>query len=147
MEFRLQFTNVWCHIHDGRSLHSLNTSTCKRRCFIQANENKNSSKIRPDTLFYIFFPGVLALTFYGLDYAGLAWKIKETSWNSPAQIQIYMAKSLIPLSGLLLTLQGVAEVFRCINCLKSGRWDEREDTDQETEKILMRTSQKEFKAK
>ena len=68
--------------------------------------------------FLFFFPGVLALTFYGLDYAGLAWKIKETSWNSPAQIQIYMAKSLIPLSGLLLTLQGVAEVFRCINCLK-----------------------------
>ena len=58
-----------------------------------------------------------------------------------------MAKSLIPLSGLLLTLQGLAEVFRCINCIKKGKWDEREDTDQETEKILMRTSQKEFKAK
>ena len=110
---------------------------------------KTKTQAKLDLILYIifFFPGVLALTFYGLDYAGLAWKIKETSWNSPAQIQIYMAKSLIPLSGLLLTLQGVAEVFRCINCLKSGRWDEREDTDQETEKILMRTSQKEFKAK
>jgi len=47
----------------------------------------------------------LALAFYGYEYAALAWKIKETSWNSPAQIQIYMAKSLIPLSGLLLTIQ------------------------------------------
>ena len=110
---------------------------------------KTRTQAKLDLVLYIifFFPGVLALTFYGLDYAGLAWKIKETSWNSPAQIQIYMAKSLIPLSGLLLTLQGVAEVFRCINCLRTGEWDEREDTDQETEKILMRTSQKEFKAK
>ena len=95
--------------------------------------------------FIFFFPGVFALAFYGYEYAALAWKIKETSWNSPAQIQIYMAKSLIPLSGLLLTLQGVAEVFRCLNCLKTGAWKVREDTDQETEKILMKTSQKELK--
>ena len=110
---------------------------------------KTKTQAKLDLILYLifFFPGVLALTFYGLDYAGLALKIKETSWNSPAQIQIYMAKSLIPLSGLLLTLQGLAEVFRCINCIKKGEWDEREDTDQETEKILMRTSQKEFKAK
>jgi len=40
--------------------------------------------------FIFFFPGVLALAFYGFDYAALAWKIKETSWSSPAQIQIYM---------------------------------------------------------
>ena len=42
--------------------------------------------------FIFFFPGVIALAFYGYEYAALAWKIKETSWNSPAQIQIYMAK-------------------------------------------------------
>ena len=95
--------------------------------------------------FIFFFPGVFALAFYGYEYAALAWKIKETSWNSPAQIQIYMAKSLIPLAGLLLTLQGVAEVFRCLNCLKTGAWEVREDTDQETERILMKTSQKELK--
>ena len=108
-------------------------------------KTRTQAKIDLILYFIFFFPGVLALTFYGLDYAGLAWKIKETSWNSPAQIQIYMAKSLIPLSGLLLTLQGVSEVFRCLNCLKTGKWDEREDEDQETEKILMKTSQNEVK--
>ena len=76
--------------------------------------------------FIFFFPGVLALTFAGMEYAGMAWKVKETSWNSPAQIQIYMAKSLIPLSGLLLTLQGVAEVLRCIVCIKTDNWASRE---------------------
>ena len=93
--------------------------------------------------FIFFFPGVLALAFYGYEYAALAWKIKETSWNSPAQIQIYMAKSLIPLSGALLSLQGVAEVFRCIICIQTGAWPERstQGDAEETEKLLMRTSQ------
>ena len=36
--------------------------------------------------FIFFFPGVIALAFYGYEYAALAWKIKETSWSSPAQI-------------------------------------------------------------
>ena len=63
--------------------------------------------------FIFFFPGVLALAFYGYDYAALAWKIKETSWSSPAQIQIYMVKSMIPAAGVLLTIQGISEVFRC----------------------------------
>ena len=89
--------------------------------------------------FIFFFPGVIALAFYGYEYAALAWKIKETSWNSPAQIQIYMAKSLIPLAGSLLTLQGIGEVFRCIICIQTGSWPERgtERDAEETEKVLM----------
>ena len=71
----------------------------------------------------------------------MAWKIKETSWNSPAQIQIYMAKSLIPLSGLLLIIQGISEVFRSIICIQTGHWPARLVVAEETEKILMRTTQ------
>jgi len=98
-----------------------------------------------DLILYIifFFPGILALAFYGYEYAALAWKIKETSWNSPAQIQIYMAKSMIPLSGVILTIQGISEVFRSIICIQTGHWPARMVSAEETEKILMRTSQKE----
>ena len=92
--------------------------------------------------FIFFFPGVLALAFYGWDYAAQAWKIKETSWNSPAQIQIYMAKSMIPLAGFLLIIQGISEVFRSIICIQTGHWPKRASADaEETEKVLMRTSQ------
>jgi len=91
---------------------------------------------------FFFFPGVLALAFYGYDYASLAWKVKETSWNSPAQIQIYFAKSLIPLSGFLLSIQGVSEVFRSILCIKYGKWPDRLNVAEETEKILMKASEK-----
>jgi TRAP-type mannitol/chloroaromatic compound transport system permease small subunit len=91
--------------------------------------------------FIFFFPGVIALAFYGYDYAALAWKIKETSWNSPAQIQIYMAKALIPLSGTLLIIQGISEVFRSIICIRTGQWPARLVVAEETEKILMRSAQ------
>ena len=93
--------------------------------------------------FIFFFPGVLALTFYGFDYAALAWKIKETSWSSPAQIQIYMVKALIPAAGVTLIIQGISEVFRSIICIQSGHWPARMVVAEETEKILMRTSQDE----
>ena len=95
--------------------------------------------------FIFFFPGVIALAFYGYEYAAQAWKIKETSWSSPAQIQIYMVKSMIPAAGIMLIIQGISEVFRSILCIKSGQWPARIVVAEETEQLLMRTSQKEDK--
>ena len=95
--------------------------------------------------FVFFFPGVLALAFYGYEYAAIAWKIKETSWSSPAQIQIYMVKSMIPAAGILLIIQGISEVCRSIICIQTGQWPSRVVVAEETEKILMRTAQQEDK--
>ena len=91
--------------------------------------------------FIFFFPGVIALAFYGYEYAALAWKIKETSWSSPAQIQIYMVKSMIPAAGILLIIQGISEVFRSIICIQEGKWPARMVVAEETEKILMRKAE------
>ena len=57
-----------------------------------------------------------------------------------------MAKSMIPLSGILLTIQGISEVFRSIICIQTGHWPARMVGAEETEKILMRKSQKEDEA-
>ena len=47
----------------------------------------------------------------------------------------------------LLTIQGISEVFRAIICIRTGHWPERASADaEETEKVLMRTSQKDDKA-
>jgi len=94
-------------------------------------------------LFICFYaPGVFALTYAGYFYAKKAWIVHETSWNSPAQIQIYFSKSLIPLAGLLLLIIGISEIFRCIICIKTGKWPERIDDVEETEKMILRKIQK-----
>jgi TRAP-type mannitol/chloroaromatic compound transport system permease small subunit len=95
--------------------------------------------------FIFFFPGVVALAFYGFEYAALAWKIKETSWSSPAQIQIYMVKSMIPAAGILLIIQGISEVCRSIICIQEGKWPARMVVAEETEKVLMRQAESENK--
>jgi TRAP-type mannitol/chloroaromatic compound transport system permease small subunit len=97
-----------------------------------------------DLFLFIFFyaPGVFALTYAGYFYAKKAWIVHETSWNSPAQIQIYFSKSLIPIAGLLLVIIGISEIFRCIICIKTGKWPERIDDVEETEKMILRKIQK-----
>ena len=107
---------------------------------------KTQAKIDLVLYFLFFFPGVTALALSGLDYAHNAWMTKETSWNSPAQIQIYMSKSLIPAAGFLLIIQGISEVMRCIIAIRTGHWPSRLVVAEETEKILMRASQEDSKA-
>jgi TRAP-type mannitol/chloroaromatic compound transport system permease small subunit len=82
-------------------------------------------------------PGALALIFYGYGFAVDSWFYKEVSWSSPARIQIYFFKTLIPISGTLLLLQGIAEAVRCVICIKTGEWPARLHDVQETETMLM----------
>ena len=94
---------------------------------------------RIDFLLYLlfFFPGMLALFWFGWEIAADSWRYKEVSWNSPARIQIYYFKTLIPVAGGLLILQGVAELLRCWITMRTGRWPERLEDVKETEDILM----------
>ncbi len=96
---------------------------------------------RLDFTLYIlfFFPGMMALFWYGWEIASDSWRYKEVSWNSPARIQIYFFKTLIPVAGFLLMLQGVAELIRCWKAMKTGRWMKRLDDVKETEDLLVGT--------
>ncbi|MEH6458155.1 MAG: hypothetical protein V7749_17630, partial [Cocleimonas sp.] len=87
---------------------------------------------------YIIFllPGVFALIWYGWDYAADSWRYKEVSWSSPARTQIYFFKTLIPLAGFLVLLQGIAEIMRCISCIRTGEWPPRLHDVEETEVML-----------
>lgn len=92
-----------------------------------------------DFLLYLvfFFPGMLALFWFGAEIASDSWRYKEVSWNSPARIQIYFFKTLIPLAGGLLILQGIAELCRCAIAIRHGYWQERIQDVHETEELLM----------
>ena len=86
--------------------------------------------------FLFFFPGIIALAWFGYEIASDSWRYKEVSFNSPASIQIYFFKSLIPLSGALLVLQGCAELARCVMAMRTGAWPERLTDVKETEDLL-----------
>ena len=90
-------------------------------------------------LFYIyssFFPGMLALFWFGWEIASDSWRYQEVSWNSPARIQIYYFKTLIPLAGGLFIVQGVAESMRCYLAMKNNKWLPRLKDSRETEELL-----------
>lgn len=93
---------------------------------------------RTDFVLYIIFflPGMMALFWFGWEIAADSWRYKEVSWNSPARIQIYFFKTLIPLAGFLMMLQGVAEMARCWRAMKTGEWMKRLDDVKETEDLL-----------
>jgi TRAP-type mannitol/chloroaromatic compound transport system permease small subunit len=84
-----------------------------------------------------FFPGVLALVISGWNYGVTSMKIFESSVNSPAGVPIWPLKMLIPLGAGLLTLQGIAEVLRCVLCLRRGDWPARLHDVEELEKQLI----------
>jgi TRAP-type mannitol/chloroaromatic compound transport system permease small subunit len=77
-------------------------------------------------LYILFFiPGIVALIYAGTDYAGLSWYINEHSNVTAEGPPVYPFKTVIPIAGILVIIQGVAEIVRCVVCLKTGVWPER----------------------
>jgi TRAP-type mannitol/chloroaromatic compound transport system permease small subunit len=77
-------------------------------------------------LYVVFFiPGIAALIYAGIDFAGDAWRIGEHSNVTADGPPVYQFKSVIPIAGSLVMLQGLAEIVRCVVCLKTGEWPSR----------------------
>ena len=91
---------------------------------------------------FFFFPGVLALIFSGWKYAARSWGYGEVSVNSPAGIPIYQFKAVIVAAGLLLFVQGIAQVCRCLIALREGAWPPAAQDVEETEVLAMARSAK-----
>ena len=79
-------------------------------------------------LFILFFiPGVFALTYAGYSYAAESWAINEHSTITSDGPPIYPFKTVMPLAGGFLLMQGFVEIIRCIICIQQGEWPSRED--------------------
>jgi TRAP-type mannitol/chloroaromatic compound transport system permease small subunit len=91
------------------------------------------SSMRPRTqaaldlvLYFVFFiPGIAALIYAGYDYASDSWRIAEHSNVTADGPPVYHFKTVIPIAGALIMLQGIAEIIRCVVCLKTGEWPSR----------------------
>jgi TRAP-type mannitol/chloroaromatic compound transport system permease small subunit len=76
-------------------------------------------------LYVVFFlPGIGALTWAGWDYFNESFAMRETTFNA-TPLPIYPFKFVIPIAGAIVMLQGIAEIVRCVVCLRTGEWTPR----------------------
>jgi len=84
-----------------------------------------------------FFPGILALAHSGWLYGWESTRLLEVSVNSPAGVPIWPLKMMITFGAGLIALQGVAEVLRCIVCMREGDWPPRLHDVEELENQIL----------
>jgi TRAP-type mannitol/chloroaromatic compound transport system permease small subunit len=88
-----------------------------------------------DLVLYIvfFIPGVVALAYAGYSFAADSWRILEHSSITADGPPLYPFKTILPIAGVFLLLQGLVEIFRCIVCIKQGEWHSREQDVEEVD--------------
>ena len=100
---------------------------------------KPSTQATMDLVLYIIFflPAVLAFIYSGWNYAAMSIRFREVSIFSPAGVPVFPLKTLVPITGVLLLLQGIAEIIRCVICIRVGQWPQRLHDVEETESIIL----------
>lgn len=88
-----------------------------------------------DLVLYVLFfiPGIVALVWAGYTYAAESWAINEHSTLTANGPPLYPFKTIIPIAGALLLLQGLVEIVRCVICLQQGEWPARQQDVEEVD--------------
>ncbi|MGE3870749.1 MAG: TRAP transporter small permease subunit [Pseudorhodoplanes sp.] len=100
---------------------------------------KPRTQAKMDLLLYIIFflPAIAAFIYSGWNYAEMSIRFREVSIFSPAGVPVFPLKTLIPVAGVLLLLQGIAEIIRCVRCIRTGAWPQRLHDVEETESVIL----------
>ena len=86
------------------------------------------------TLYILFFiPGVVAFVWAGYNYAAESWAIRESSNITADGPPYYPFKTVIPVAGAFLLVQGIVEIIRCVICLRQGEGPSRVEDVQEVD--------------
>jgi TRAP-type mannitol/chloroaromatic compound transport system permease small subunit len=96
-------------------------------------------------LYLVFFiAGIAALIYSGWIFAVESWRINEHSTVTAEGPPVWQFKFVIPLAGVLVMIQGIAEIIRCVICLKTGEWPSRLKDVAETDVIEEQLAHSEF---
>lgn len=97
------------------------------------------SQAKSDLILYFlfFFPGIAAFAYAGWDFAKMAYMFNERSSSTPDGPIIWPFKAIIPVVGVLMLLQGIVEVVRCVQCIRTGEWPQRAHDVEELEKLIL----------
>ena len=101
-------------------------------------------------LYIVFFlPGVIALTWAGWNYFTDSMAIREHTFNADP-IPLYPFKFFIPFAGLILLMQGLVEIARCVICIREGEWPSRvqdvEEVDVDKLKAMVNVKDEDIQA-
>jgi len=110
------------------------------------------SSMRPRTqawldlfLYIVFFiPGIAALIYSGWVFAVESWTINEHSTVTADGPPVWQFKFMIPFAGVMVMLQGIAEIVRCVVCLRTGEWPSRLKDVAETDVIEEQLAHSEY---
>ena len=102
-------------------------------------------------LYLLFFiPGIVALVWAGYNFAADSWAIKEHSSVTADGPPLYHFKTVIPIAGAMILLQGLVEIVRCVVCLRNGAWPSRiedvEEVDVEKLKQMVHVKDEDIQA-
>jgi TRAP-type mannitol/chloroaromatic compound transport system permease small subunit len=99
-----------------------------------------------DLFLYILFflPGIAALIYAGSGFAADSWRIHEHSNVTADGPPMYHFKTVIPIAGALVMLQGIAEIMRCVVCLRTGEWPARLKDVSEIDVVEEQLAQSEY---
>ncbi|HWP60728.1 MAG TPA: TRAP transporter small permease subunit [Candidatus Acidoferrales bacterium] len=99
-----------------------------------------------DLILYLLFflPGVIGLVYAGWGYAADSWRVGEHSTVTAEGPPVYHFKSVIPIAGALVMIQGLAEILRCVECLRTGAWPARLREVEEIDVVGEQLAQSEF---
>ena len=106
---------------------------------------KPRNQARMDLVLYILFflPGIAALTWAGWTYFQDSLAIHEQTFNADP-LPVYPFKFVIPLAGAIVLMQGMAEIIRCIVCIKTGEWTPRLKDAQESDVVEQQLANSEY---
>ena len=99
---------------------------------------RTQAKVELVLYFLFFFPAIFALMFSGWKFASRSVAQLEQSINSPAGSPVFHFKLIIVAAGVLLFIQGIAQVFRCIIAIRTNEWLKNADDIEETDALLIR---------
>ena len=96
-------------------------------------------------LYLLFFiPCMIGLIYAGGGFAADSWRIHEHSTVTAEGPPVYQFKTVIPVAGVLVMLQGLAEIMRCVQCLRTGAWPVRLEDVEEIDVVETQLGRSEY---
>ena len=99
-----------------------------------------------DLILYLLFfiPCMIGLIYAGSDFAADSWRIGEHSTVTAEGPPVYHFKTVIPVAGVLVMLQGLAEIARCVLTIRTGQWPARLEDVEEIDVIETQLGHSEY---